>query len=428
MSCAETQAGKGAYKKKCNQKCNQNREKSAGCAVGGCADGFVEGSGSGDGQILALALKLVAVDPGGVHVFAVADQHLELAVGEQAALNTDKGVSHLVEGDLRIDAIVALILFPALVQGTLIWDLKQGRIVVELDAGALEQLYLCGVGFTSFGAHVKGADGVLVFAGGFLVMGVDAAAKAYGVAFDVAIPQADELTGAQAGSDREAVCVNILVKDTLPEIQAGVHAEKGLERSGLQDLTLTNAGTLGNGEIIRGERGVVIVAAPLDKAGGRGPDRRERFAAQGLCAAFSLALFFETALLKGQVDALLQIALGELLDAQIPDDRKKIVVTILETLIVEGCAASNGDFFQPLGIQGRDLFAAVVDVVIKPGVGLGVGFALAGAAGRAAVEALSLAVFLHGDAPAVFFFDPDSGVCTLFHALHTSRYTGCASA
>ena len=403
--------------------------KSAGCAVGGGADGFAEGGGGGDSQILALALKLVAVDPGGVHVFAVADQHLELAVGEQAALDTDKGVAHLIKRDRRVNAVVVLILAPALGKRVLIRELEQGRVIVEADAAGLEQLHLCGVGFAGLGAHVKGANGVLVFAGGLLIKNVDAAAEVNGVAFDVAVPQADELTGAKAGSDRKAVGVNILVKNTALVVQAGAHAEQYLQCSGLQDASFPGAGIFGNGEVFRIQGGVLIMAAPLDKAGLGGADRHKGLTAQrfGACLA-RFIVFAQAALFKGQVDALLQIALGELVDAQLPDDRQNVVGSIPGALIKIGGAAGERNILQPLGIQGGDLFAAVVDVVIKPGVGLGVGFALAGAAGRAAVEALSLAVFLHGDAPAVFFFDPDSGICTLFHALHTSKYTGCASA
>ena len=69
------------------------------------------GSGS---KIFPLTVKLVPIHSGSVHVLAVTDQHLQLAVGQYAGFNADESVSHLIQRDLRLNAIVTLVLLPAL--------------------------------------------------------------------------------------------------------------------------------------------------------------------------------------------------------------------------------------------------------------------------------------------------------------------------
>ena len=73
-----------------------------------------ECSGGRSRQIFTLAVQLVAVTPCGIHVLAVTDQHLQLAVGQYAGFNADESVPHLIQRDLRLNAIVTLVLLPAL--------------------------------------------------------------------------------------------------------------------------------------------------------------------------------------------------------------------------------------------------------------------------------------------------------------------------
>lgn len=69
------------------------------------------GSGS---KIFPLTIKLVPIHSGSIHVLAVTDQHLQLAVGQYAGFNADESVPHLIQRDLRLNAIVTLVLLPAL--------------------------------------------------------------------------------------------------------------------------------------------------------------------------------------------------------------------------------------------------------------------------------------------------------------------------
>ena len=52
------------------------------------------GSGS---KIFPLTVKLVPIHSGSVHVLAMAHEHLQLAVSQDAGFNTDKGVPQLVK-------------------------------------------------------------------------------------------------------------------------------------------------------------------------------------------------------------------------------------------------------------------------------------------------------------------------------------------
>lgn len=110
----------------------------------------------------------------------------------------------------------------------------------------------------------------------------------------------------------------------------------------------------------------------------------------------------------------MQIAFGQLVNADVPTDRQNIVISIFLALLNIGCAAGELQFFYPLGIEGSYLLLAVPDAVVKPGIGLCVGFPLAGAARRAAVKPFAGAVLLHRNAPTLFFLHPKCRVGSLF--------------
>lgn len=190
---------------------------------------FIKSGICGDGESFPLAFEFVAVGSGGIHVFTVTHQHLELAVRQDAGLDADESMAQFVQGDHRLDAVRLLVGFPALDQRPLAANLKQGGIVVERDARRAEKLNLRIVGRSSFLAHNKGADGIFVFSSSLFTLNIDAAAKADGIALDIAIPKADELAGTKAGCDSEAVGIDVVIKDTLAETGAGIDREKGTE-------------------------------------------------------------------------------------------------------------------------------------------------------------------------------------------------------
>lgn len=168
-------------------------------------------------QLLALALQLVAVDAERVHIPGVAYQHLELAVRKLPGLDTDKGVPQLVESDARRDTVAVLILLPPPLERPLAGNLKQGRVVVELDARVLEELHLSLVCFPGLLAHIKATDAVFIFARRRLVLDVDTPPEVDGVALYISVPKADQLTGAQARRDGETVGIDIIIKDMLDD-------------------------------------------------------------------------------------------------------------------------------------------------------------------------------------------------------------------
>lgn len=51
----------------------------------------------GEGECFALALQLVPIHTGSVHVLTVAYQHFQMTVRQNTRLNTDKGVAQFVE-------------------------------------------------------------------------------------------------------------------------------------------------------------------------------------------------------------------------------------------------------------------------------------------------------------------------------------------
>ena len=121
----------------------------------------------------------------------------------------------------------------------------------------------------------------------------------------------------------------------------------------------------------------------------------------------------------------MQIAFGQLVNADVPTDRQNIVISVFLALLNIGCAAGELQFFYRLGIEGSYLLLAVPDAIVKPGIGLCVGFPLAGAASRAAVKPFAGAVLLHRDTPAFFLLHPKCRVDPFFHKirLHTQGYT-----
>ena len=113
----------------------------------------------------------------------------------------------------------------------------------------------------------------------------------------------------------------------------------------------------------------------------------------------------------------MQIAFGQLVNADVPTDRQNIVISVFLALLNIGCAAGELQFFYPLGIEGSYLLFSVPDAVVKPGIGLCVGFPLAGAARRAAVKPFAGAVLLNCDAPALFLFDQNAVFVLFFIVL-----------
>lgn len=73
-----------------------------------------ECSGGRSRQIFTLAVQLVAVNPCGIHVLAVAYQHFQLAVGQHAGLDTDERMPHLIQRNLWLNSVILLVLLPAL--------------------------------------------------------------------------------------------------------------------------------------------------------------------------------------------------------------------------------------------------------------------------------------------------------------------------
>ena len=80
-----------------------------------------------------------------------------------------------------------------------------------------------------------------------------------------------------------------------------------------------------------------------------------------------------------------------------------------------GSAGRTGQIIQPVGVELGHLGGRADDAFIQPGVCLGVGFPLAGAAGLIATEGFTLAVFLHIDLPTAIFFEPDSRARSFAH-------------
>ncbi len=72
-----------------------------------------EGFGAGAGEQLPATLYLVAVNALGIHVAAVANQQLELAVGHGGGVDTDKSVAQLVKADDGGNAVCLLVALPA---------------------------------------------------------------------------------------------------------------------------------------------------------------------------------------------------------------------------------------------------------------------------------------------------------------------------
>ena len=253
----------------------------------------------------------MTVGSGSIHVFAMTNQHFELAICKLARFDTDKGVAQLVEGDLGSDAVRFLVRLPALYKGALAGYLKEWSGIIELHTGSFEELNLRFVGFIGFLAHIKTADRVFILAGGLFLVDVDAAAQIDSSPFDVAIPETDNFTGTQAGGNREPVGVDIIVKNGFATQQAILNRKQNLECIRLEDHFLFGAGTLGNGQIFRVERGVAVETAPLDKGSLDRSDRHKRLFTKRLFLAFGLAFLFETTLLERLINDRLEMALAE---------------------------------------------------------------------------------------------------------------------
>lgn len=106
---------------------------------------------------------------------------------------------------------------------------------------------------------------------------------------------------------------------------------------------------------------------------------------------------------------------GEIANAQRAANRKNIVFPVLPALGQVGSAGRTGQIIQPVGVELGHLGGRADDAFIQPGVCLGVGFPLAGAAGLIATEGFTLAVFLHIDLPTAIFFEPDSRARSFAH-------------
>ena len=80
-----------------------------------------------------------------------------------------------------------------------------------------------------FLAHVERTNSVFVLAGGFLIQPVDAAAQIDRVPFDVTIPEPHKFTRAYTCSNCKPVGIDILVKDQLAIVKAGVHIKQNFQ-------------------------------------------------------------------------------------------------------------------------------------------------------------------------------------------------------
>ena len=67
-------------------------------------------------QIFTLPLQFMPVYTGCVHVLAMAHEHLQLAVSQDAGFDTDKGMPQLVKLNFRLKPVCFLIGFPAAIE------------------------------------------------------------------------------------------------------------------------------------------------------------------------------------------------------------------------------------------------------------------------------------------------------------------------
>ena len=379
-----------------------------------------EGVGGGLRKLGAAAFDFVAVDALCIHVAAVADKQLELTVGHGGGADADECVAQLVEADGWRNAVGLLVALPAAIEGALGADGEKRGVVVDLHTGGTQECHLRLIGGAGVGAHVEGADGVLVFSPGGLAMDVDRPAQVDGVTLDVAIPEAQQLARAHTGRYRKAVRIDEVIKDCLAVPGAGVYRKEDAQRVGLEDILLAQAGALGHRQILRKEGGVLVQAAPLDKGPFHRADALQGLFAEGTAQRLALALLFEAALLVRLIEDGLQVGLGKVGDLQPAADRQDVVFPVFLALGKIRCPGGAGQLLQPAGIEFGHLGGGADDPFVEPGVGLGVRLPLAGAAGFEAVEGPALAVLLNFDLPTPTAFNPDGRACSFTHG-----FTSC---
>ena len=135
--------------------------------------------------------------------------------------------------------------------------------------------------------------------------------------------------------------------------------------------------------------------------------------AEGLILTFGLSVLFQAAVLVRSVDDCLELALVQVRNFQLADDRENIVFTILLTLLDIRSAAGQLDRLDPLGIEDGNFLVGARDIVVQPRIGLGIGFPLTSAAGSSTVKIFTDAVFLYADLPLVERFAPCGGIGSL---------------
>lgn len=245
----------------------------------------------------------------------------------------------------------------------------------------------------------EGADRVLVLALGFFPMDVYRPADLHGAAVHISPAQADQLPGAQAGENLEAVGVDILIPDNLAAPQRSVRVQQLQQVSGLQYLLAFVPGPGGHPQPFRVEGADLAGPAILAE----GP----QVCTQGLQRLFAA---------PGGVclvDDALQVLFGKAGDPLAPDPGQHPDLPPAGNVLA---VAGRGGFLLdgvPFPVQIFHPGAAGIDALIQPGVCLGVGLPLAGAARLRAVEALAGSVLLHVDTPAVAV--PGSGVGSSSH-------------
>lgn len=379
-----------------------------------------EGVGGGLRKLGAAALDLVAIDALCIHVAAVADKQLELAVGHGGGADADEGVAQLIEADGWRNAVGLLVALPAAIEGALRADGEKRGAVVDLHAGGAQESHLRLIGGAGVGAHVEGADGVLVLALGDLAVDVDRPAQVDGVALDVAIPEAQQLARAHAGGYRKAVRIDEVIKDCLAVPGAGVYRKEDAQGIRLEDILLAQTGALGHRQVLGEKCGILVQAAPFDEGPLHRTDALQGLFAERAAQRLALALLLEASLLVRLVEDGLQVGLGKVGDLQPAAYGENVVFPVLLALGKIRRTGGAGQLLQPVGIELGHLGGRADDALVEPGVGLGIRLPLAGAAGFKTIEAAALAVFLYVDLPAAEAFLPDGRACSFAHG-----FTSC---
>lgn len=117
----------------------------------------------------------------------------------------------------------------------------------------------------------------------------------------------------------------------------------------------------------------------------------------------------------GAVDQALKVAAGEPADGLMPNPRLDFIAPAARHLAAVAVTGGGLLGFEELRIKDRDLCGGIYGGIIQPGVRLGVGLPLAGAAGLCAGKGFALPVLLHVDLPALAALDLLRRVLSLAH-------------